>query len=102
MNGIDGKWEVGVTSGPMWFRSLKGNVKTISDTSGYNRMRCFLWGIRWGPFDIEWDPKCGWWVFTYRNGKIVDKVQFVNSNKLKGLFYLSGKLIGEFTMTRMS
>lgn len=95
MKNLDGKWRVeGKTGG---LQALIGDIKYIDGTEGYNR----LFGFKWGVFDIVWDEDLGRHIFTYRNGKIVDKVRFVNSDKLIGFFYLRGKRIGNFTMTRI-
>ncbi len=96
MNNLDGKWWVKVISGPLWFRLLKGDVKYISGDSGYNR----IWGVKWGEFKVH-RGIYNWIQLFYTGVRIIDRVWFVNSDKLKGEFFLNGKFTGQFTMERI-
>lgn len=86
MKSLDGKWKVEGN----WL--APGDVKHIKGNFGYNRW----FGIKWGKFDIEENK------FIYRNGKVIDEVRFINSDKLEGEFFLDDEFIGNFTMTRIS
>ena len=96
---LDGTWKVKTTSGPKWFRRLDmlRDKKVISKSSGYN-IAAFL--IKWGKFDIS--EEGAEMVLTYRNGKIVDRIRIIDDNTMEGWFYLRGKRVGEFTMTRIT
>ena len=93
---IDGTWKVRVTSGPWWFRALKLNRKRIEDGRGYNIIAgCWEWGV----FVVaEYRDEI---VLKYTDLSIIDRVHYVQADKLIGRFYKKGKYIGDFTMERI-
>lgn len=92
---LDGTWKVKVVSGPLWFRAMNllRDGKVIDGDTGYNIAR----GFKWGPFTITREGDR--FVFTYSDSPIVDNV-YVLKDELIGFFYLKGKYIGWFKMTR--
>ena len=93
---LTGTWKVSVEDGPRWFRALNllRDRKIITCDTGYNIAR----GFKWGRFTITRENDR--FVFTYSGSPIVDSVYVLN-DKLIGFFYLKGKYVGQFKMTRI-
>ena len=90
---LDGKWKVTGKSGIL--QHLFGNIKYIKGCVGYNR----LFDIKWGRFITTRED--GEIVFTYDNGRVIDRLFAVGNDELLGRFYLGGKFIGPFAMERI-
>ena len=106
---LNGIWKVKVTSGPLWFRSFNWfrDRKIINGKSGYNVAS----GIKWGEFaisSIEYlDPldfdaiERKEIILTYIKQPIIDKIRFVDKDRLSGKFYFKENHIGNFDMMRI-
>ena len=94
---LDGTWTVTTTSGPDWFSviDMLGDKKVIKGDSGYNLAK----GIRWGDFTITKNEEV--YTLTYEALPVVDRIWFTGPDKLVGVLYMYGDLIGSFKMERV-
>ena len=73
------------------------NKKIITGKDGYNKL---FFGKRWGEFSIS--PDADNFLFSYKDMKIIDVVQVIESDFLLGKFYYHDKFTCWFTMERIS